>query len=224
MVVALVGGQPVPLFTGAVPEQQVREVFAQLLQLAAQNGVTGSIDVSGEQDATDGCRTRGTGTAAAARRGLRRDRGGRLRARDRGLREGTRREPARRRGPGRPRSGEAAGSRAGPRSPGGPRCRGGRAARHRRAVRRSRSRSGRAVTSTTRSRACSICSRLCRPTNAPPCASVCSSCSRSSATPTRASSARGGASRRCCSEAAGRQGSSSRPVLACEGRCACGSC
>ncbi|MDW4572820.1 tetratricopeptide repeat protein [Microbacterium sp. M3] len=42
MVVALVAGQPVPLFTGAVPEQQVREVFAQLLQLAAQNGVTGS--------------------------------------------------------------------------------------------------------------------------------------------------------------------------------------
>ncbi len=52
MVVALVGGQPVPLFTGAVPEQQVREVFAQLLQLAAQNGVTGSIDVTGEEDVT----------------------------------------------------------------------------------------------------------------------------------------------------------------------------
>ena len=32
LVVALVGGQPVPLFTGAVPEEQVREVFAQLLQ------------------------------------------------------------------------------------------------------------------------------------------------------------------------------------------------
>lgn len=45
MVVALVAGQPVPMFTGAVPEQQVREVFAQLLQLAAQNGVTGSIDL-----------------------------------------------------------------------------------------------------------------------------------------------------------------------------------
>ena len=45
MVVALVAGQPVPLFTGAVPEQQVREVFAQLLQLAAQNGVTGSLQV-----------------------------------------------------------------------------------------------------------------------------------------------------------------------------------
>ena len=48
MVVALVGGQPVPLFTGAVPEQQVREVFAQLLQVAAQNGVTGSATVDGE--------------------------------------------------------------------------------------------------------------------------------------------------------------------------------
>lgn len=48
LVVALVGGQPVPLFTGAVPEQQVREVFAQLLQLAAQNGVTGTLNVSDE--------------------------------------------------------------------------------------------------------------------------------------------------------------------------------
>jgi putative thioredoxin len=48
MVVALVAGQPVPLFTGAVPEQQVREVFAQLLQLAAQNGVTGSLEFDGE--------------------------------------------------------------------------------------------------------------------------------------------------------------------------------
>jgi putative thioredoxin len=46
MVVALVAGQPVPLFTGAVPEAQVREVFAQLLQLAAQHGVTGVIDVA----------------------------------------------------------------------------------------------------------------------------------------------------------------------------------
>tara|TARA_B100000378_G_C18021082_1_gene404184 strand:+ start:200 stop:1129 length:930 start_codon:yes stop_codon:yes gene_type:complete len=43
MVVALLAGQPVPLFQGAVPEQQVREVFAQLLQAAAQNGVTGTI-------------------------------------------------------------------------------------------------------------------------------------------------------------------------------------
>ncbi|MDQ1128778.1 tetratricopeptide repeat protein [Microbacterium sp. SORGH_AS_0888] len=52
MVVALVAGQPVPLFTGAVPEQQVREVFAQLLQLAAQNGVTGTLP-SGEDATSD---------------------------------------------------------------------------------------------------------------------------------------------------------------------------
>lgn len=45
MVVALVAGQPVPLFTGAVPEQQVREVFGQLLQLAAQQGVTGVVPI-----------------------------------------------------------------------------------------------------------------------------------------------------------------------------------
>ncbi|QMU98093.1 tetratricopeptide repeat protein [Microbacterium esteraromaticum] len=43
MVVALIGGQPVPMFTGAVPEEQVREVFARLLEVAAQNGVTGSV-------------------------------------------------------------------------------------------------------------------------------------------------------------------------------------
>nr|WP_292789519.1 MULTISPECIES: tetratricopeptide repeat protein [unclassified Microbacterium] len=45
MVVALIAGQPVPMFTGAVPEQQVREVFAQLLQVAAQNGVAGMLPV-----------------------------------------------------------------------------------------------------------------------------------------------------------------------------------
>lgn len=44
MVVALLGGQPAPLFNGAIPEQQVREVFAQLLQVAAQNGITGTVD------------------------------------------------------------------------------------------------------------------------------------------------------------------------------------
>jgi putative thioredoxin len=53
MVVALVAGQPVPLFTGAVPEQQVREVFAQLLQLAAQNGVTGTVPTGGVDEPAD---------------------------------------------------------------------------------------------------------------------------------------------------------------------------
>ncbi|MFS0893614.1 tetratricopeptide repeat protein [Microbacterium sp. 179-I 3D3 NHS] len=50
MVVALIAGQPVPMFTGAVPEQQVREVFAQLLQVAAQNGVSGSLAVTDGAD------------------------------------------------------------------------------------------------------------------------------------------------------------------------------
>lgn len=53
MVVALVAGQPVPLFTGAVPEQQVRDVFAQLLQLAAQHGVTGTVPVAAASETTD---------------------------------------------------------------------------------------------------------------------------------------------------------------------------
>jgi putative thioredoxin len=53
MVVALVAGQPVPMFTGAVPEQQVREVFAQLLQLAAQNGVTGTVPAGPEDGTAD---------------------------------------------------------------------------------------------------------------------------------------------------------------------------
>ena len=58
MVVALVAGQPVPLFTGAVPEQQVREVFAQLLQLAAQQGVTGFVPVEGQDaEASDDSET-----------------------------------------------------------------------------------------------------------------------------------------------------------------------
>lgn len=42
--VALVGGRPVPLFQGAVPEEQVAEVFTQLLQLAGQQGVTGRVN------------------------------------------------------------------------------------------------------------------------------------------------------------------------------------
>ncbi len=53
MVVALIAGQPVPMFTGVVPEQQVRDVFAQLLQVAAQNGVTGSLSVAQEGEAPE---------------------------------------------------------------------------------------------------------------------------------------------------------------------------
>lgn len=62
MVVALIAGQPVPMFTGAVPEEQVRQMFDQLLQVAAQNGVTGTVaggetppaeDAGGTEDAEE---------------------------------------------------------------------------------------------------------------------------------------------------------------------------
>ncbi|WP_349827439.1 co-chaperone YbbN [Brevibacterium litoralis] len=39
---ALVKSQPVPLFQNAVPEGQIKDLFGQLKQLAAQNGVTGT--------------------------------------------------------------------------------------------------------------------------------------------------------------------------------------
>jgi putative thioredoxin len=54
-VAAVIGGRPVSLFVGALPEAQVRDVLEQVLELAAQNGVTGSIDVApapGDADAT----------------------------------------------------------------------------------------------------------------------------------------------------------------------------
>ena len=43
-IVALIGGKTAPLFQGALPEGQVREVLAQVLDVAAENGVTGTLD------------------------------------------------------------------------------------------------------------------------------------------------------------------------------------
>jgi len=50
--VAVLKGQPVPLFQGAADEQQVRSLFDELLKVAAANGVTGSLDAgaSGAQE------------------------------------------------------------------------------------------------------------------------------------------------------------------------------
>lgn len=42
-VFALVAGQPVPLFQGALPEAQVRQFFDKVLEAAAQAGVTGTV-------------------------------------------------------------------------------------------------------------------------------------------------------------------------------------
>jgi putative thioredoxin len=46
-VAALVGGRPLSLFQGTYPEEELRAVLEQVLQLAAQNGVTGTVSVAG---------------------------------------------------------------------------------------------------------------------------------------------------------------------------------
>jgi putative thioredoxin len=43
-VYAVLKGQPIPLFQGAQPEAQVREVITELLRVAAANGVTGRLE------------------------------------------------------------------------------------------------------------------------------------------------------------------------------------
>ena len=45
--VAVVKGQPVPLFQGGAEEQQIRSLLDELLKVAAANGVTGRIDAGG---------------------------------------------------------------------------------------------------------------------------------------------------------------------------------
>ena len=40
-VFAVIAGQPVPLFQGALPEQQVRKVMDEVLRIAAENGLSG---------------------------------------------------------------------------------------------------------------------------------------------------------------------------------------
>lgn len=46
MTLGLIAGQPVPLFPGVQPPEQISPVVAEILNVAAQNGVTGRIDVS----------------------------------------------------------------------------------------------------------------------------------------------------------------------------------
>ncbi len=53
-VAAVIGGRPVALYEGELPEDQVREVLEQVAQLAAQNGVTGTVTVEGAAPAEDG--------------------------------------------------------------------------------------------------------------------------------------------------------------------------
>lgn len=48
-VIAIVKGQPVPLFQSALPEPQVKAYFEELLKLAGENGVTGHAVVAGAE-------------------------------------------------------------------------------------------------------------------------------------------------------------------------------
>ncbi|GIJ00128.1 putative thioredoxin [Sediminihabitans luteus] len=51
-VVAVLGGQPVPLFQGGAPVEQMRDVIDQVLAAAEANGVTGRAPLAGEAAAT----------------------------------------------------------------------------------------------------------------------------------------------------------------------------
>lgn len=51
-VAALIGGRPVQLFVGMPAEQDVRAVFDQLLQAAAQQGITGTVSVDADAEGT----------------------------------------------------------------------------------------------------------------------------------------------------------------------------
>jgi putative thioredoxin len=51
-VMAVIAGQPVPLFQGAVPEAQVRQVIEEVLKVAEANGVSGQVTVADQP--TDG--------------------------------------------------------------------------------------------------------------------------------------------------------------------------
>lgn len=47
-VFAVIAGRPAPLYEGELPVEQLSGVLEQVAQLAAQNGVTGSVDVGSE--------------------------------------------------------------------------------------------------------------------------------------------------------------------------------
>lgn len=53
-VAAVIGGRPVGLFVGDLPEAQVKDAIEQVLAFAAQNGVTGTVPVDDADAATEG--------------------------------------------------------------------------------------------------------------------------------------------------------------------------
>ena len=69
-VVALIAGQPVPMFQGAVPQEQLRSVIDQLLEVAAANGVNGTIAVDGAAGADTQAEPEETEVERAAREAI----------------------------------------------------------------------------------------------------------------------------------------------------------
>ncbi len=51
-VAAVIAGRPISLYVGEIPESDVRQVFDQLLALAAQNGVTGTVAADPDADSS----------------------------------------------------------------------------------------------------------------------------------------------------------------------------
>ena len=49
-VFAVIGGQVAPLFQGALPEQQIRQAVDKVLEVAASQGVNGTLDAGGQPD------------------------------------------------------------------------------------------------------------------------------------------------------------------------------
>ena len=50
-VFAVIAGQPIPLFQGAYPEPQIRQILDELLRVAAEQGVTGTLAAGAPEDA-----------------------------------------------------------------------------------------------------------------------------------------------------------------------------
>jgi putative thioredoxin len=65
-VFAVIKGQPVPVFTGALPEAQVRQYIDEVLRVAAANGVSGTVEpIHGEPSAAAAVPAIDPGLAAA---------------------------------------------------------------------------------------------------------------------------------------------------------------
>ncbi len=71
-VVALLAGQPVPMFQGAIPDDQLRSLLDQLLDVAAQNGVNGRLDLTDGEDSEEPAEPEETEVERAARAALER--------------------------------------------------------------------------------------------------------------------------------------------------------